>query len=157
MPFPDVVEAARNLNATLKPLSSLHPKFMVESNGFQEIYVNAFAEAGCEVDGVKIVTDKRSRIALTSHHIRQGKILFPEKGAEYLIAELAGFGIENHDDLADAFSIGAAEFIRLLNVPVPSITWIGFGSSSRSRRRGLSDWDNDDGVGIDSSFLWGRH
>lgn len=157
MSFPDVVEGARSLNAAMKPLCGLYPKFVVESNGFQEIYVNAFAEAGCEVDGVKIVTDKRSRIALTSHHIKVGKILFPEQGAEELTSELVGFGIENHDDLADAFSIAGAEFIRLLNEPVPRVTWFTYGGPSRSRRRGLSDWDDDDdGVAIDSSFLWGK-
>ena len=155
LPFPDVVETARSLHAALKPLSQQHPKFMVESNGFQEIYVNAFAEAGCEVEGIKSVTDKRSRIALTSHHVRIGKILFPEKGAEDLIAQLTGFGIENHDDLADAYSMGAAEFIRMINVPVPGITWINIGGPSRPRGRSI--WDDDDyDFEIDSSTIWGR-
>ena len=155
MPFPDVVETARNLHDTLKPLGSMYPKFMVESNGFQEIYVNAFAEAGCEVEGIKSVTDKRSRVALTSHHVRIGKILFPEQGAEELRAQLTGFGIENHDDLADAYSMAAAEFIRLMNVPTPNITWINVGGPRR--RGGQSIWDDDDSDDIiDSSFLWGK-
>ena len=32
-------------------------------------------------------------------------MLFPRHGAEELISQLTGFGIEKHDDLADAFSI----------------------------------------------------
>lgn len=154
LPFPDVVEAARNLNTTLKPLSGTRPKFKVESNGFQEIYANAFAEAGCEVEGVKTVTDKRSRLALASHHVSIGKILFPEQGVERLIEEITGFGIENHDDLADAFSMAVAEFLQLTNRPKPNFS----GAKTSPPRRPLpSIWDDEDcDMVIDSRTLWGR-
>lgn len=155
MPFPDVVEAARSINTALKPASKLRPKFVVESNGFQEIYVHAFAEAGCDVEGVKTVTDKRSRLALTSHHVQSGKILFPEKGADDLVTEMVGFGIENHDDLADAFSMAAAEFIDVLNKPVPRITWIDR-PTPRISMQSIWDSDDDDELVIDSRLLWRR-
>lgn len=155
MSFPDVVETADNLNTSLRSTSRLHPKFVVESNGFQEIYVNAFAEAECEVAGVKITTDKRSRLALTSHHVRIGKILFPENGAETLIAEITGFGIENHDDLVDAFSVGAAEFLQLANKPTPRFTWMNSRSSSANAPRHI--WDDDENeLVIDTRHLRGR-
>ncbi|MGH2509145.1 MAG: phage terminase large subunit, partial [Ktedonobacteraceae bacterium] len=124
LPFPDVVEAARSLSAALRPLGSRRPKFMVESNSFQKLYADAFAQAGCLVEGVKNMSDKRSRVALTSHHVSEGKILFPEQGAELLVTQLTGLGRENHDDLADAYAMAAAEFIQLMNVPTPSIRFI---------------------------------
>jgi hypothetical protein len=59
-----------------------------------------------DVEGVKIgSTDKRTRLALTTHLIRNGNILFPRQGCEQLIEQMVGLGIEKHDDLADAFSI----------------------------------------------------
>jgi hypothetical protein len=32
-------------------------------------------------------------------------VLFPRYGCEQLIEQLTGFGVEKHDDLADAFAI----------------------------------------------------
>lgn len=37
--------------------------------------------------------------------IKSGLIKFPRKGCEKLIEQLVGFGVEKHDDLADAFSL----------------------------------------------------
>ena len=39
------------------------------------------------------------------HLIKTGKILFPKKGCEELLRQLVHFGVEKHDDLADAFSV----------------------------------------------------
>ena len=50
-------------------------------------------------------SDKRSRLALTSHLVQNGTILFPKKGAELLISQMIGFSVEKYDDLADAFSL----------------------------------------------------
>jgi phage terminase large subunit-like protein len=49
--------------------------------------------------------DKRARLALTTALIKSGVVQFPRKGAERLIQQLTGFGIEKYDDLADAFAI----------------------------------------------------
>ena len=49
--------------------------------------------------------DKRSRLALTANLIKTGKVKFPREGAEELINQIVHFGVEKHDDLADAFSI----------------------------------------------------
>ena len=48
--------------------------------------------------------DKRSRIVLTAHIIKTGKIRFPRHGCEELINQIVHFGVEKHDDLADAFA-----------------------------------------------------
>ena len=36
--------------------------------------------------------------------IKSGKVKFPRQGAEQLINQIVHFGVEKHDDLADAFS-----------------------------------------------------
>jgi phage terminase large subunit-like protein len=48
--------------------------------------------------------DKRSRLILTANFIKNGKVLFPRTGAEELIRQIVHFGVEKHDDLADAFA-----------------------------------------------------
>lgn len=60
---------------------------------------------GVRAESVKVHADKRTRLALTSTLIKNGTILFPDKGCEELIQQLVGFGVEKHDDLADAFSL----------------------------------------------------
>jgi phage terminase large subunit-like protein len=58
------------------------------------------------IEGAKVHgQDKRARLALTTALIKSGVVRFPKKGAERLIQQLTGFGIEKHDDLADAFAI----------------------------------------------------
>jgi predicted phage terminase large subunit-like protein len=47
--------------------------------------------------------DKRSRLVLTANLIKTGQVLFPKEGAEELIQQIVHFGVEKHDDLADAF------------------------------------------------------
>jgi predicted phage terminase large subunit-like protein len=84
---------------------NIEPLVVIETNGFQEIYANQLAGTGVQVEGVKNTTDKRSRLAMTSHYIQTGTIQFPRQGAEELINQLVGFGIEGHDDLSDAFAM----------------------------------------------------
>ena len=57
---------------------------------------------------------------MTSHYIQTGVIQFPRQGAEELINQLTGFGIEGHDDLSDAFSIAV---IRALEVMGDDRDW----------------------------------
>jgi predicted phage terminase large subunit-like protein len=67
--------------------------------------------------------DKRSRIVLTAHHVKSGKVLFPRQGAEQLIQQLVHFGVEKYDDLADAFAnLVLHSFIEK---PKPPRWWIG--------------------------------
>ena len=85
--------------------------------------------------------DKRARLALVTHLVQQGKLLFPRKGAEVLIQQLIGFGVEKHDDLADAFAILLLKIIEEDNIPEPQFFIIDL---SRPPRRGLYDFDDDD-------------
>ncbi|OHA29520.1 MAG: hypothetical protein A3B08_01750 [Candidatus Taylorbacteria bacterium RIFCSPLOWO2_01_FULL_43_44] len=56
-------------------------------------------------------------LGAVSHLVQSGKVLFPEHGAEELILQLTGFGVEKHDDLVDAFSILLSMIIEEDNKP----------------------------------------
>ena len=51
--------------------------------------------------GIKISAQGSSSQPMQS---RVGKVLFPRQGCEELISQIVHFGVEAHDDLADAFS-----------------------------------------------------
>lgn len=81
-------------------------KLFIENVGYQEAFIQYLASKNVPVEGVPVHgQDKRTRLALITHLLKQGKILFPREGAEDLINQLTGFGLERHDDLADAFSL----------------------------------------------------
>jgi len=100
--FPAQRKELRTLSKQLQ-----HKKIYVEDAGYQRALVQQLKSEGvynveeAALDG----KDKRSRLALTSYYIKNGIILFPKRGCEELIAQLTGFGVEKHDDLADAFSL----------------------------------------------------
>lgn len=94
-------------------------------------------------EGVKVAgQDKRSRLAMVTHLIKHGKIRFPKKGAEELLMQLTGFGIEKHDDLADAFSL---LIIKILEDDRgdPGVYIIDMGGSMYDRYSPLGSLDDD--------------
>lgn len=106
MDFPETVETCKVLNENYKDVNHLYPPtFIVEDVGYQKALPQQLEANGLAVKSVRPGSqDKRSRIVLTAHHIKTGKVLFPRKGAEQLIQQLVHFGVERHDDLADAFA-----------------------------------------------------
>lgn len=103
--FPETYETAKNLS---KELGDGHyTKLFIEDVGYQAALIQDLSNHNVPAEGVKVSgQDKRSRLALITHLIKQGKVLFPPGNqAEELIMQLTGFGIEKHDDLADAFSL----------------------------------------------------
>lgn len=102
--FPDAIEEAKNLSRSLG--DGTPTKLLIEEVAYQSAFTQQLEQKEIPAEGVKLKgSDKRARLSLTTHMIRTGKILFPREGAERLIEQLVGFGIEKHDDLADAFSI----------------------------------------------------
>jgi len=102
--FPDAIEVAKNLSISLG--EGTPTKLLIEEVAYQSAFTQQLEQKEIPAEGVKLKgSDKRARLSLTTHMIRTGKILFPRKGAERLIEQLVGFGVEKHDDLADAFSI----------------------------------------------------
>ena len=85
---------------------SLHRgKIYIESNGYQQSVVEHLKKAGCRAEGIQSLGNKYERLGAVSHLIESGKVLFPTKGAEILINQLLGLGVERHDDLVDALSL----------------------------------------------------
>ncbi len=103
--FPKTIERIKHVNGVLGQKKKLHYLY-VESVGYQLSLIQQLKNDGIYAKAVQVNgMDKRSRLALTSDAIQSGVVLFPKQGAERLIAQLVGFGVEKHDDLADAFSI----------------------------------------------------
>lgn len=123
MNFPQTLERAKLLSHSLgngKPT-----KLYVEDVAYQRAFPQALEHDGYPAEGVKIEGhDKRARLTLTTPWIQNGRILFPVKGAERLLEQLTGFGVEKHDDLVDAFTILILKMQEYLNRPRPSIRWI---------------------------------
>jgi len=103
--FPETYELAKDLSKELG--DGQYTKLFIEEVGYQTALIQSLSNYGVPAEGVKVSgQDKRSRLALITHLIKQGKVLFPPRQqAEELIMQLTGFGIEKHDDLADAFSL----------------------------------------------------
>lgn len=108
----DTLDTAMNLSKTLG--NGDMTWILVEDVGYQKSVVQELKRAGYPAVSVKVHgSDKRSRLALTSHLVQSGVIQFPKKGAELLISQMTGFGKEKHDDLADAFSLLINKVITL--------------------------------------------
>lgn len=97
----ETTERARSVskalgNGTLTP-------FWVEDVAYQAMQIEAMQKAGLPVTGVKVSTDKRARLMTVASYVQNGTVLFSKEGCEDLILQLIGFGVEEYDDLVDAF------------------------------------------------------
>ena len=101
--FPEQVDLMKDITKT--HLSGEQDKLFVESVAYQEALPQMLEHQGIDAEAIKPRGDKRTRLALISTAIKSGIIKFPHKGCERLIEQLVGFGVEKHDDLADAFSL----------------------------------------------------
>ncbi len=101
--FPAQVELMINFKETQMPRDQ--DLLFVESFGYHEALPQTLATHNIQAEAIKPQGDKRTRLTLTSTSIKSGLIKFPRQGCEQLIQQLVGFGVEKHDDLADAFSL----------------------------------------------------
>ena len=109
--FPDILATIKKLHENFK-LRTQYQKIYVEDVQAQNYVVQSLERDRVPVKGINPGGyDKRMRIAFTSEAIRSGVVLFPREGAEILISQLVGFGVEHHDDLADAFAMMINETI----------------------------------------------
>lgn len=115
--FPETVDTVRDTSKALG--KGTFTKVFIEEVGYQTALIQDLVNSyNVPAEGVKVSgQDKRTRLALITHLIQQGKILFPRKGAETLVQQLTGFGIEKHDDLADAFSLLLLKILEVDNIP----------------------------------------
>lgn len=90
----------------MKDLSSflkvyISPTFFVEDVAYQKAAIEYAQAQMLPVVGVRPGADKRARLAAAGTFIQNAMVLFPRRGCEDLITQLIGFGVEEHDDLAD--------------------------------------------------------
>ena len=114
-PYP--VNKRMSFHATVDELRSMsdtynYPRLYVEQTAYQAAVVQQLQVDGLDVQGVTPRSDKRSRLSMVSDKIQRGTILFPRSGAEHLISQLVGFGVEKHDDLVDALTVAVLEFYK---------------------------------------------
>lgn len=104
MNFSTTEEEMKNLVESMGGKDAV--KIFIEDVGYQKAFVEVLVNQGYSAEGVLVNSaSKRERLMFISHLVRTGKVVFPKQGAEDLITQLVGFGIESHDDLADAFSL----------------------------------------------------
>jgi len=135
----------------MRDISDRFPKttFYIETTAYQSSAEQVAKEEGFNVIGVKPRDDKRARLNMVANKIERGVVVFPETGAELLIAQLIGFGVEKHDDLMDALTMAVIEILKEDN-KTPKVTfgkhnlWNGGTLRSGRKRKYIQDFlDND--------------
>jgi len=96
--FHETIEATKAM-AIANPTSL----FFVESVAYQKAAIEEMERALLPVISMSAGADKRARLRAIAIYIQNGTIMFPRTGCEDLIIQLLGFGVEEHDDLVDAF------------------------------------------------------
>lgn len=111
--FPETVDLCKSLNESYKH-DGLHPTFVIEDVAYQQALPQQLKNEGIHnVHSIRPGNqDKRTRLTLTAHMIKNAKIFFPKTGCEELINQIVHFGVEKHDDLADAFSSLVLDFLE---------------------------------------------
>ncbi|MFA5010053.1 MAG: hypothetical protein WC553_02370 [Patescibacteria group bacterium] len=103
--FPTVKHTATKLCDDFKD-QGYAIKLWFDNTSFQDAFGQDLELMGIKAEGCPTQgSDKRTRLSMTTHLIQEGRILFPKQGARPLILQLIGFGVEKHDDLADAYTI----------------------------------------------------
>lgn len=112
MDFPKTIETIKTMYQSLIN-KGLLSKVFIEEVGYQGSLTQQLLVEGIKASGITVSgQDKRARLAQTTGWMQSGKILFPKKGCESLINQLVYFGVEKHDDLADAFSLLLLELMK---------------------------------------------
>ena len=138
--FPETVDTAIGLSKTLG--EGTYTKLFIEEVGYQLAFIQHLVDKDIPAEGVKTSgQDKRARLALVTHLISQGKVLFPQKGAEELIEQLVSFGIEKHDDLADSFAI---LLLKILEIGKPQVVRFAFLGRMYDRYGASYESEDDD-------------
>lgn len=117
---PKPINKRFNFNQTLDQMRALkndYPsaKFIVETTAFQASVKQVAEAEGFDIQGFTPKEDKRARLNMIASYIERGLVIFPENGAELLIAQLTGFGVEKHDDLMDALTMTVLEIMKEKN------------------------------------------
>lgn len=89
------------------------PKLGIEDVAYQKAAIEEFKRRySLSVTPIKHGgQDKRARLETLSPYFENKQVFFPRKGAENLVDQLIGFGVEAHDDCVDSFEMGMRQLI----------------------------------------------
>ncbi len=119
LPYP--INERMDSPTTLKKVKEISEKLgngqrtelFIEDVGYQRSLIQNLQNENYPAVGFPTLgQDKRARLATVAPAIENGVVLFPRQGAEILINQLIGFGIEKYNDLADAFVIIVSKSIE---------------------------------------------
>lgn len=103
----ETLETIATLYESLNIHEERKPMVLVEEVQYQAAVIEQLKSRHVKAKGIKIHSDKRARLQLASVLFQQGMVYFPkDRKAAEIIQQLVGFGVEKHDDLADAMSMG---------------------------------------------------
>lgn len=136
MDSPTAMETAISYSKSLG--TGIHPRVFIEDVGYQRSFAQQLRTKNIAAEEVQIHgQDKRSRLALIAPLIQQGRILFAKNGNEELISQITGFGVEKHDDMADALSLLVLRVLEIdQDEPEPTLTIISTGGIFNERMLG---------------------
>lgn len=98
--FKETITKAVEINNIMPQGTIFYP----EKQSYQESAIEIMEDNGIKCERMVNTKDKKSRIASACFFVKSGRVLFPREGAQDLINNIIGFGIEDHDDLADAWA-----------------------------------------------------
>lgn len=111
MEFDEIITTIVNLYNDLKKIKRIVKHIYVEDVQCQKYVIQSLKNKHrLPVVGIRPIGSKEDRLSNTGLLIQDGRVLFPDKGAEVLINQLVYFGVEKFKDLADAFSMLVNEF-----------------------------------------------
>jgi hypothetical protein len=98
--FLETQNELKRVNSTVRQ-AFCTPTFYIEDVMYQRVALEMAQQLGLVVEPMKAGSDKRSRLKAAATFIQSGQVQFARKGCEDLLAQILGFGIEEHDDLMD--------------------------------------------------------
>lgn len=103
----ETLDTIHAIYASLRGHEDHEPRVLVEEVAYQTAVIEQLTERSVKAIGIKIHSDKRARLQLASPLFERGMVYFPkDRVVAPMVQQLVGFGVEKHDDLADAISMG---------------------------------------------------
>ncbi len=109
--FLSIIENLKKISASLD--GNQRTRMYIETVAAQSYVFQQMKCEGYPVYEYNPRGDKAERLANISPLIQNGQIVF-HKGCEEIINQIVNFGLENHDDLADAFTCLVRELMEII-------------------------------------------
>lgn len=101
--FPVIVETIKNLNNSMSQKG--RTRILIEATGAQDYICQQLRHIGINnIEGIRPIGDKLTRLETLSHAIKNGTILFHRTKNTNIITQIVNFKNVQYKDLADSFS-----------------------------------------------------